>query len=113
MNYGVMNYILYLVISIAMTVWVGRTLYRNGRIFLVDAFSGNEKLADSVNHLLIVGFYLINFGYVSLKLKSDIRPTETVELIEGLSVKIGVNLLVLGAMHFFNLFLFSRLKKKA
>lgn len=113
MNYGVLNYLLYLAISIAMTVWVGRTLFKNGRVFLVDAFSGNEKLADSVNHLLIVGFYLINFGYVSLKLKTDARPETTIDLIEGLSVKIGINLLVLGAMHFFNLFLFSRLKKKA
>lgn len=113
MNYGVLNYLLYLIISIAMTVWVGRTLFKNGRIFLVDAFSNNEKLADSVNHLLIVGFYLINFGYVSLKLRSETIPQTPIELIEGLSVKIGVNLLVLGGMHFFNIFLFSRMKKKA
>lgn len=113
MNYGVLNYLLYLAISIALTIWVGRTLYKNGRVFLVDAFTGNEKLADSVNHLLIVGFYLINFGYVSLRLRSDTRPEDALSLIEGLSVKIGVNLLVLGAMHFFNLFLFSRIKKKA
>ena len=112
MNYDILNYLLYLIISIAMTVWVGRTLFKNGRIFLVDAFAGNDKLADSVNHLLVVGFYLINFGYVSLKLKSDVHPETTIDLIEGLSVKIGVNLLVLGCMHFFNLFLFSRLKKK-
>lgn len=112
MNYGVLNYLLYLAISIAMTVWVGRTLYKNGRVFLLDSFGGNEKLADSVNHLLIVGFYLINFGYVSLRLKTDAPPTEPMSLIEGLSVKIGVNLLVLGAMHFFNLFILSRLKKK-
>jgi hypothetical protein len=66
MNWLVSTYITYLAISIALTVWVARTLHKNGRIFLVDSFHGNEPLADSVNHLLVVGFYLINIGYVAL-----------------------------------------------
>lgn len=61
-DYTLWTYLAYVVISVAMTVWVARTLHRNGRIFLVDSFHGNEKLADSVNHLLVVGFYLINVG---------------------------------------------------
>src|SRR3979411_1263024 len=65
-NYTVVTYLIYLAISIGLTIWVARTLHRNGRIFLVDVFHGNEPLADSVNHLLVVGFYLISFGYVSL-----------------------------------------------
>ena len=62
MNYIVCTYALYLAISIALTVWVAKTLHKNGRLFLVDAFHGNEPLADSINHLLLVGFYLINVG---------------------------------------------------
>lgn len=69
MTIEITTYLLYLAISIALTIWVGRTLFKNGRVFLVDVFHGNESLADSVNHLLVVGFYLINFGYVSLALK--------------------------------------------
>ncbi|HKF94777.1 MAG TPA: hypothetical protein VKB96_09275, partial [Gammaproteobacteria bacterium] len=69
MNPIVITYLLYLAISIALTVWVAQTLFKNGRLFLVDVFHGNEALADSVNHLLVVGFYLINLGYVSLMLK--------------------------------------------
>ena len=69
MNYIVVTYLLYLAISVTLTVWVAKTLHNNGRIFLVDAFHGNEPLADSINHLLLVGFYLINIGYVSLALK--------------------------------------------
>ena len=113
MNYGVLNYLLYLVISIAMTVWVGRTLYKNGRVFLLDSFGGNEKLADSVNHLLIVGFYLINFGYVTLALKLGYAITSAEQSIEALSVKVGMVLLVLGGMHFFNLFIFSRMRRRS
>ncbi len=58
-NEIVVTYVVYLLLSIALTVWVARTLFKNGRIFLVDVFHGNEALADSVNHLLVVGFYLI------------------------------------------------------
>ena len=115
MNGGITTYtyLVYLAISIALTIWVARTLHKNGRVFLVDVFHGNEALADSVNHLLVVGFYLINFGYVSLALKLGYTITSTQEGIEALSVKVGMVLLVLGGMHFFNLFIFSRMRRRA
>jgi len=69
MNATVTTYGLYLLIALPLTVWVARNLFRNGRIFLVDCFHGNESLADSVNQLLMMGFYLINFGFVALYLK--------------------------------------------
>ena len=109
----VKTYLVYLAISIALTIWVAHTLHKNGRIFLVDVFHGNEPLADSVNHLLVVGFYLINLGYVSLALKLGYTLSTPQEGIEALSVKVGMVLLVLGAMHFFNLFIFSRMRRRA
>ena len=113
MNPTVWLYLIYLAISILLTVWVAQTLHKNGRIFLVDCFGGNEPIADSVNHLLVVGFYLINLGYVTLALKTDTPPADTQQLIENLSGKIGVVLLVLGGMHFLNLYVFSKLRKRA
>ena len=112
MDVIVVSYGFYLAISIALTVWVAHTLHRNGRIFLVDVFHGNEPLADSVNHLLVVGFYLINFGYVSLALKLGYDVRNAREGIEALSWKIGMVLVVLGGMHFFNLFIFSRMRRR-
>src|ERR1700757_2062083 len=94
-------YFAYLAISLGVTVWVARTLHRNGRVFLVDAFRGNAELADSVNHLLVVGFYLINVGYVALALRTSQALHNTRQAIELVSDKIGVVLLVLGIMHFF------------
>jgi hypothetical protein len=104
------TYIAYLVISIALTMWVARTLQKRGRIFLVDVFK-TEELADSVNHLLVVGFYLINIGYVCRALKEGIAPQNLGQCIEMLSQKVGAVLLILGAMHFFNMFVFSRVRK--
>lgn len=106
-------YVSYLVISLAVTMWVARTLHKNGRVFLIDAFHGNAELADSVNYLLVVGFYLINIGYVALALKASESLLTLRSAIELVSDKIGVVLLVLGFMHFFNLYVFSRLRKRA
>lgn len=108
----VISYLVYLVISIALTVWVARTLHQRGAIFLVDAFDGNTDLAASVNHLLVVGFYLINIGFVSLALKSELLINDWRRAIEMLSEKIGWVLLTLGAMHFFNLFVFSKVRNR-
>ena len=113
MNPIVWTYIAYLTISVALTVWVARTLHKNGRIFLVDSFHGHEQLADSINHLLLVGFYLVNIGYVTLALKYGDKPANLQEGLEALSTKVGSVLLILGAMHFFNLYVFSKMRRRA
>jgi hypothetical protein len=112
-NTIVMTYLAYLCLSIALTVWVARTLHKRGAIFLVDAFQGNRELADSVNHLLVVGFYLVNIGFVSLALKTADIVNTSRAAIELLSDKMGMVLLILGAMHFFNLYVFSSIRRSA
>ncbi len=112
MDLKVVTSLVYLAVSIGLTVWGARTMHRNGRIFLVDVFHGTEALADSVNHLLVVGFYLINLGYISLALKLGYDPATNGAAIEALSSKVGMVLLVLGGMHFFNLFVFSRFRRR-
>ena len=112
-NWIVITYLIYLAISVLLTIWVARTLHKNGRIFLVDVFHGNEGLADSVNHLLVVGFYLINMGYVSLALVIGYRVETGQASIEALSSKVGMVLLVLGGMHFLNLLVFSRMRRRS
>jgi hypothetical protein len=112
-NIIVATYLAYLSISVALTIWVARTLHKRGAIFLVDAFHGNGELADSVNHLLVVGFYLINIGFVSLALKTAATINTSRAAIELLSDKMGMVLLILGGMHFFNLYVFSRIRRSS
>lgn len=106
-------YLSYLAISIGVTIWVARTLHASGRIFLVDAFHGNAELADSVNRLLVVGFYLINVGYIALALKTSEPLTDFRQVIELESTKLGVVLLILGGMHFFNMFVLARMRRRS
>jgi len=96
-----------------MAVWVARSLHKNGRIFLIESFSHNDALADSVNHMLVVGFYLINLGYIALTLKYGSKPFDVQTAIEFLSTKIGFVMLVLGAMHFFNLYVINRIRRQS
>jgi hypothetical protein len=110
--YIVPSYLVYLAISLGVTVWVAGTLHKNGRVFLVQTFHGNAELADSINHLLVVGFYLINLGYVALALKTSLPVDTARQAIELISDKIGAILLVLGTMHFLNLYVFNRLRRR-
>ena len=110
--YIVICYVAYLAVSLAVTIWAAQTLRHNGRSFLMDAFQGNGELADSVNHLLVVCFYLINIGYVTLALRTaDPVPTER-SAIELVCDKLGVVLILLGVMHFLNIYVFSRLRAR-
>lgn len=113
MSIHVQTYLAYVGLSVGLTVWVAQTLFHHGRVFLVDVFRGNTALADSVNHLLVVGFYLVNLGFVCLNLKLGREVLDAVAAIEALAVKVGWVLFVLGGMHFANLYVFHRVRRGA
>ena len=105
-------YATYAAISVGLTVYLARTLSRNGAVFLEDVFADNPKLAEAVNKLLVVGFYLVNLGYAALIMKSD--PAETsVAAVEVLAWKLGALLMSLALMHFVNLFVFYRIRRRS
>jgi hypothetical protein len=97
------SYGLYLLIAIGFTVWVARSLSGNGIVFLIECFGHDEVLARSTNHLLVVGFYLMNLGFIFLALQFGEPPATVPDAIVFLSSKVGLAVVVLGAMHFFNM----------
>ncbi|MYV97056.1 hypothetical protein [Streptomyces sp. SID3343] len=112
MDRTVVTYAIYLAISIGLTVWVARTLSRNGQIFLKDVLQGREDLAEAVNHLLVVGFYLVNLGFVALYLKVGKAVENARGSFEALSLKVGTVLLVLGVLHLLNVYVLSRIRRR-
>lgn len=116
-NKIVLAYLIYLPTALLLTYYVARTLFRNGRIFMLDIFSGKEEIALATNKLFEVGFYLINIGFAMRILKiydSPQNPFDTFqELVEALALKTGGFAIYLGVMLFLNLFLFFRGRKKA
>ncbi len=99
----IIAYSLYLAIAIGMTIWVGWTLSTNGRIYLVRCFGHDAELATSVNHLLVVGFYLVNLGFIAIALSTAGSVETAPQLMRFLGWYVGLAVLVLGAMHFFNM----------
>ena len=111
-GYLVPVYVVYALASVVLTVWLARSLFKNGSVFLEEVFSGEPKMAEAVNRLLVVGFYLVNLGYASLMLKAG-PAASIIAAIEVLSYKLGVLLLSLAGMHFANLLVFHRIRRRA
>ncbi|WP_437732828.1 hypothetical protein [Sorangium sp. So ce1335] len=111
-GYIIAVYGAYAAISVGLTIWIARTLFKNGAVFLEDVFAENPRMAEAVNRLLVVGFYLVNLGYASLILKAE-RSTTVAGGIEVLSSKLGLLLLSLAGMHFMNLYVFHRIRRRA
>lgn len=105
-------YVVYAIAAIGLTIWLARTLARNGEVFLEDVFADNPRMASAVNRLLVVGFYLLNLGYAFLTLKASQRADTGVAAMEILAMKLGALLLALGGLHFFNMYLFHRIRRR-
>lgn len=112
MNLNVATYLIYLLVAVPLTIWVARTLSRNGRIFLIDVFHGNAEFADAVNRLLVAGFYLVNLGFVTLFLRTDAAVIEVRGVFEQLSVKLGTVMVVLGVLHLSNVWIFNAIRRR-
>jgi hypothetical protein len=111
MDLQLIDYFIYIVASVALTVWVGDTLHRNGRPFLVSVFK-EDGLADSVNRLLVIGFYLVNFGAAAILINTGGIPASLGDMVKQTVTRIGVVLLVLGFMHFNNLLILRSIRRR-
>ena len=111
-DYLLYVYAAYALASIGLTVFLARTLSIHGRVFLARVFEADPAFGDAVNRLLVVGFYLVNFGYACLHLVGGQAPSVRAA-IEVLAGKLGSLLLVLALMHFFNLWVFHRVRRGA
>ncbi len=111
-NYLVPVYVVYGSVSVVLTMWLARVLSTNGAVFLRDVFEKQSGLAEAVNRLLVVGFYLFNLGCAALILKAS-PTTSRVAAIETLAWKLGLLLMSLAAMHFINLYIFHRIRRRS
>lgn len=105
-------YLAYLAGSIGLTVWIARTLFKHGEVFLEDVFVHNPRMANAVNRLLVVGFYLLNLGYAFVTLQADRSEVTPVQAIETLALKLGALMIALGLLHFGNLYIFHRIRRR-
>lgn len=107
------GYSIYLPVAFLLTFYVSKTLFKNGKTFMLDIFKGREEIALATNKLFETGFYLLNLGFALMILELKLYENTYQNLIEDLSYKIGGFSIYLGIMLFFNMYLFFRGKRKA
>lgn len=105
-------YYIYLPVVISLTLIVANQLFKNGKIFLFDIFSGQKDIALATNSLFKIGFYLLNIGFALTIIYFD-EIAGKADMIVRLSTKIGGFMIYLGMMMLLNLLLFMRGRKAA
>ena len=111
MNYNVGAYIIFLTLMTFIIVFVGRYFYTNGRVFIISLFNGNVSLADHVNKLLLIAYYLFNIGYSFIKVKQWQKISNLEMMASSLASNIGVLIFILAVTHYFNMLVIYKLSK--
>ena len=111
-NTLILIYALYGTIAVVLVVWLARTLFANGSVFLEDVFTERPAMANAVNRLLVIGFYMLNLGYALLLLPGGNRPDTNLEASELLIRKLGILLASLGVIHFINMYVFWKIRQR-
>lgn len=109
MESAIWPYALYALASIVLTVGLANTLFRNGKVFLAQLFP-DDRVAKSINSLLVTGFFMLNLGYAFLMSRAEATAT-TFEATELLIQQLGVLLLSLGFIHFLNMGLLWKIRR--
>jgi len=102
------EYITLLVISIAITIVVGRVLVVSGGPFLQEVFQ-DEKVTRSVNRLLSVLFYLITIGVLTI---ISVWNIDVGSQLQNMVVKIGIVLIVLGIAYGISMLVLIRVRER-
>lgn len=112
MTWFLLTFILYTLIATVTTVFLGWTLYKNGVVFLEKIFVSTPQIVKPLNKILLVGFYMINIGFVFVYFSQKMEVFNFLQCLEFIIHKIGTVYLLLGGMHLFNLILFISIEKR-
>ena len=102
------EYITLLVISVAITLLVGRLLVMSGQPFLQEVFQ-DEKVTTSVNRLLSVLFHLITIGVLTM---ISVWTLDIGTQLQNMVVKIGMVLIVLGIAYGVSMLVLIRIRER-
>jgi len=112
MNLNILAYIIYTVITLYIILWVGRTFYVNGRMFILRLFHNNAEQTDATNNIILIAYYLFNTGYAILQFQAWEKVENPATLISSIAGKTGTLVTILAVTHYFNMFLIFLLSRK-
>ena len=108
-GYVIAVYAAYAATAVGLTAWLARTLSKNGAVFLEDVFKDRPGLAQAVNRLLVVGFYMLNLGYAFYILRAD-TGLDAFGSVQFLVNRLAVLLVTLALIHFVNVGVFWKIR---
>lgn len=112
MNYNVLAYSIYFAITFLIILKVGQICYKNGNVFVAQLIPNHKDLCKKINHLLLIGYYLLNIGYCTMTIISWEKIENFTQLIEVLSLKSALIILIIAVMHYLNIILLTNYIKK-
>lgn len=111
-NYNLLAYAIYLSVTFYITVVVGYRFYKHGIHLILDLFTPNAIGAHAINKLLLVGYYLVNLGYLATSIRSWPTIASYQTMVSVLFKEVSILLLVLAILHYNNLFWLHYLSKR-
>ncbi len=107
MNYNLIGYGAFIALIVLIIVFVGRTCYRNGNVFVAELLPGHLELCRQINKVLLIGYYLVNIGYCAITLVSWQQITSIAQLVEVIAVKMAIIIGIISGLHYLNILLLT------
>ena len=98
------TYILYILLSSSIVILVGNWCYKNGKIYILNYFSKDLNFGNGINKLLRTSYYLLNIGLAIWSLNSMRQINNYVQAILEISSRLSFILLLIGSLHFINIY---------
>ncbi len=102
MSFNVTSYLIYIPITVLITVIIGKLFHRNGTCYTLHLIS-DPSIARSVNNLLLTGYYLFNAGYAIVMIRKWPQVQDFTTCMNELSARVGFIVFTLAVMHYFNM----------
>ncbi|MFT5725794.1 MAG: hypothetical protein ACI9JN_002923 [Bacteroidia bacterium] len=112
MNWNLEAYAIYLGVTFYITVVVGYSFHKHGIHLVLELFQNNHEGAHAINNVLLVGYYLVNLGYLTISISSWPEIQSLQVMVDLLFKKVAVILLVLAALHYNNIYWLNYLSKR-
>lgn len=112
MNLNIIGYVIYLLITTFIIINVGKICYRNGNIYVAQLIPEHEDLCQKTNQVLLIGYYLLNFGYCAMTLISWNKIISYPQLVEVISIKTATIICIIAILHYFNIYIITKYIQK-
>lgn len=100
----IITYIVYLLLSAILVLLVGYWFYHFGEVYIIMLMPQEPQTAKLLNGLLLLGYYLLNLGFILYFLNQIDRLTHWNESILFIVKNLSLNIIVVALMHYLNMF---------